>query len=120
MVANGGRSEDTLHMRGWGLEASSLYFNPTYSLGSYNMQGPGGGAIRKLSLPWQGPSLGETWGCDRRTQALVLVQPSHFLAVACWANQPISGKRCRKRSLSQVEGVGRFGELWVGKQKGKA
>ena len=66
MVANVGQSEDTLHMRGWGLEASSLDFNPTYSLGSYNTQGPGGAAIRKLSLLWHSPSLAETWGCDRK------------------------------------------------------
>lgn len=54
MVTNVGKSKDMLHMRGWGLEGFSLYFNHTYILGSCNMPGRAQEAqvIMAQFIPW--------------------------------------------------------------------
>lgn len=80
---------------------------------------PWTGCHRKRGLPQHSSCPGETWGCGGKDSVFSSNPAEPFLACSM-LGQPINGKRCEKRSPSHKGGVGRPGELWVGKQEGKA
>lgn len=110
MIANLAQPKDTLQTRGRKPPRPQTQWDV--------IQGAGGGATRKRSLLWHSLSLGETWGYGRKSSVFSSNLAQSFPGFRM-LNQLISGKRCGKRSLGQAE-VGRFGDLWVGKQEGKA
>lgn len=108
MIANLAQSEDTLH----------TVLQPHRRTGWLQHAGPWRGCHQEVQFTMAQPSLGETWGYGRKS-SVFSSNPAQSFPGYRMSNQLISGKRCGKTSLGRAE-VGRFGELWVGKQEGKA
>lgn len=97
MVVNMGKSEGTLHMRSWVWEAPH-FTSPTHIHWvpiTHRALPAGYGAVHPLVRHGV---------MAERARSLVLIPAQSFLGYRI-LDQPVSGKRCEKKSLSQVEEV---------------